>query len=179
MKFFKYNLPAAWIVLVIAVAVSAVFGTNRSVSRLEEETVKAYAVDSTYSGSAKADMIKFADYASQLYAIAEATGCADAAFGSALSELRASMDSPFGSEDAFSDLHSAASLAYNKIVNQSDVTETQKKSAILYYYEMDSTKSRLSNNAEYNKIAAKYNAAIASFPASVFAPGRACAAVFG
>ena len=67
-------------------------------------------------------------------------------------------------KEAADALYGAASMAYNRIINRTDVPDTQRQSAISCFYEIDSTRARLMNHKEYYAAAEKYNRAIRSFP---------------
>ncbi|MBQ2708588.1 MAG: hypothetical protein IJF67_10005, partial [Clostridia bacterium] len=154
-------------------------GAIRSLSSLEKKVEKIYDAGDERGGTVRTDLTRLADYGQNLFAIADALGCADAAFAGAIAALRASIGSPITDEDAVTPLMSAASLSYNRIMALPDVPEAQKNSAVSYFYEMDSTRARLQNNEKYAAAADKYNRALESFPASLFAGGRGQAIVFG
>ncbi len=178
METLKFNRVLAITVMIFVIIASIPCGTIRSVSSLEKKLEKIYNAGDERSGTVRTDLTRLADYGQNLYALAEPLGCADAAFAEAISALRASLDSPITEDDAMTALMSAASLSYNRMMALPEITEAQKNSAVLYFYEMDSTRARLSNNEQYAAAADKYNRAIESFPASLFCGGKEKAILF-
>lgn len=174
MNFLKHNRGAAWCALVIAVIASVILGANLSVSRLEKTLIRIYTEDSDRYGSPKTDLRRLADYGEQLYAISSAVLGENASFRDALAALRNGAEKdPLRQKDAADALYSAASMAYNQIINQSDISDAQRQSAISYFYEIDSTRARLMNHEEYAKAAEKYNRAVTSFPGMLTAQSPA------
>lgn len=165
MKILKYNRPLAWCVLIVIVIAAIPLGANLSVSRLEKKLIRIYEVDSDRYGSPKADLRRLADYGEQLGAIAAATtGEADAIHAAVADLRRLAQENPLRQRAAVDDLYGAASMAYNQIINRTDVPDSQRQSAISCFYEIDSTRTRLMNHKEYYAAAEKYNRAIRSFP---------------
>ena len=165
MKLLKYNRPLAWCVLIVLVIAAMPLGANLSVSRLERNLTRIYEEDSDRYGSPKADLRRMADYGEQLCSIASAVLGEDTSFRAAVTDLRRlAEDDPLRQKEAADALFRAASLAYNKIINRTDVPDAQRQSAISYFYEIDSTRARLMNHEEYYDAAVKYNRAIRSFP---------------
>ena len=134
MKILKYNRPLAWCVLIVIVIAAIPLGANLSVSRLEKDLIRIHEADSDRYGSPKADLRRLAQ------------------------------ENPLRQRDAADDLYGAASMAYNQIINRTDVPDAQRQSAISCFYEIDSTRTRLMNHKEYYAAAEKYNRAIRSFP---------------
>ena len=165
MKLLKYNRPLAWCVLIVLVIAAMPLGANLSVSRLERNLTRIYEEDSDRYGSPKADLRRMADYGEQLCSIASAVLGEDTSFRAAVTDLRRlAQEDPLRQKEAADALFRAASLAYNKIINRTDVPDAQRQSAISYFYEIDSTRARLMNHEEYYAAAVKYNRAIRSFP---------------
>ena len=165
MKLLKYNRPLAWCVLIVLVIAAMPLGANLSVSRLERNLTRIYEEDSDRYGSPKADLRRMADYGEQLCSIASAVLGEDESFRRAVTDLRRlAEDDPLRQKEAADALFRVASLAYNKIINRTDVPDAQRQSAISYFYEIDSTRARLMNHEEYYAAAVKYNRAIRSFP---------------
>ena len=165
MKLLKYNRPLAWCVLIVLVIAAMPLGANLSVSRLERNLTRIYEEDSDRYGSPKADLRRMADYGEQLCSIASAVLGEDTSFRAAVTDLRLlAQEDPLRQKEAADALFRAASLAYNKIINRTDVPDAQRQSAISYFYEIDSTRARLMNHEEYYAAAEKYNRAIRSFP---------------
>lgn len=180
--FIRFNRPAAAAVLTVVVLAGVPLGAVRSVHALERRVETAYTDGSSKYGTPKADLSKLAEYAEQLYSIASANGCDGEGTGSMkphIDALRQSLASPIADTDALTPLMSAASLAYNRLLNDEALSDAQKNSAISYFYEMDSIRMRLQNNEEYAAAAQKYNGALRSFPASLFCGGMDDAITFG
>jgi hypothetical protein len=177
--FIQYNRTAAAAALILVILAAVPLGTVRSVNALERKVEKLYDSGDREGGSVRSDLARMADYGQNLFAIADAIGCADPSFSSALSDLRAALGSPIMPADSADALMSAASLTYNRILSLPDLSETQKNSAISYFYEMDSTRMRLQNNEAYARAADRYNDALDSFPASLFCLGKSPAITFG
>ena len=178
MEILKFNRPLA-IAVMIAVIIAAIpCGALRSVSALERKTERIYEEGDKRDGTVRTDLTKLAEYAQNLYAAAEPLGCADAAFAEAIRAMQTSLDTPM-TEDTLTPLMNAASLSYNRIMANTALTEAQKNSAVLYFYEMDAIRARLRNNDAYADAARKYNRAIDSFPASLFCGGKDKAMTFG
>ena len=178
MEILKFNRPLAIAVMILLIAAAIPCGVLRSVSALERKTERIYAEGDERDGTVRTDLTKLAEYAQNLYAAAEPLDCADAAFAEALRAMQASLDTPM-TEDMLTPLMNAASLAYNRIMAHPTLTEAQKNSAILYFYEMDAIRARLRNNDAYADAAQKYNRAIDSFPASLFCGSKDKAMTFG
>ncbi len=178
MEILKFNRILAIAVLITVIIAAIPCGAIRSVSALENKVETIYSEGDERNGTVRTDLTKLADYAQNLYALAEPLGCADAGFADAVSAVQASLDSPI-TEDTLTPLMNAASLAYNRIMAHPALTEAQKNSAVLYFYEMDAVRARLQNNEKYADAARKYNRAIESFPASLFCRGKDKAIVFG
>lgn len=179
METLKFNRVLAIAVMILVIAAAIPCGVIRSVSSLERKVDKIYDAGDERYGTVRTDLTRLADYGQNLYALAEPLNCADAAFAEAVTALRSTIGSPITDEDAVTALMSAASLSYNRMMALPDITETQKNSAVLYFYEMDSTRARLQNNRQYAAAAQKYNRAIESFPASLFCGGKDKAMIFG
>ena len=177
MEILKFNRPLAIAVMILVIAAAIPCGAIRSVASLESKVEKIYDAGDDRNGTVRTDLTRLADYGQNLYAIAEPLGCADAAFADAITALRSTIGSPM-TEDVLTPLMSAASLAYNRMMALPTLTEEQKNSAVLYFYEMDSTRLRLGNNEQYDAAAQKYNRAIESFPASLFCSGKDRAMLF-
>ena len=165
MKLLKYNRPLAWCVLIVLVIAAIPLGANLSVARLDDTLTRIYEEDSDRYGSPKADLRRMADYGEQLCSIASAVLGEDTSFRAAVTDLRRlAEDDPLRQKEAADALYGAASMAYNRIINRTDVPDTQRQSAISCFYEIDSTRARLMNHKEYYAAAEKYNRAIRSFP---------------
>lgn len=176
MQFFKYNRKVAWLLLVVTIAFSLVFGVYRSVAQLESKTERIYRTDSAQYGSAQADIAKTVNYARELYSITTAAFGENAALHDAITALDKAKDSPIGQDGLLSALHQEAAIAYNRITNDSSLPESSKTSATLYFYEITSTMARLSGNRDYADAAERYNRLCTSFPGSL--TGRAPAATY-
>ena len=176
-KFFKYNRGAAIGALVLLIVLSVFLGINRTVSSYKNNVINAF---SKTDNSVSADLQKYGDYANQLYAIASANGCSVDQLKNSLTKLDAS--DPFGGADqAVKNISSAAAVVYAELSAKTNVDDQQMRSATSYYYEMDSTVSRIKNNTDYNNKAKKYNKAANAFPATmivVFTDTTDDAAVF-
>ena len=176
-KFFKYNVGAAIGALVLIILLTVFLGINRTVSSYKNSVINAF---SKSDNSVSADLQKYGDYANQLYAIASANGCNVTEFKNSLSKLNAK--DPFGGADyALRNISSSAAVVYNELSAKQNVDDQQMRSATSYYYEMDSTVSRIKNNTDYNNKAKKYNKAANAFPATmivVFTDTTYDAAVF-
>lgn len=163
MKFFTHNRGAAVAALVVAIALSLVFGTYRSTGALEK---KAEAVFSESGGAA--DMAVFLDAASQIGAIWSAVMGSDdtsATFDALYAEANVSY--PIASASAASSLRYHVAVMYNMLANGNDMTDAQAITAKRYYYDMLNAWTMLCENDEYKKSAEKYNNAIAHFPANL------------
>lgn len=178
METLKFNRVLAITVMILVIAAAIPCGVIRSVNALERKVEKIYDAGDERNGTVRTDLTRLADYGQNLYALAEPLGCADAAFAEAVTALRGTIGSPITDGDAITALMSAASLAYNRMMALPEITESQKNSAVLYFYEMDSTRARLQNNEQYAAAARKYNRAIESFPASLFCSGKESAITF-
>ena len=176
--FLKYNRTAAIAALIVVILAAVPLGTLRSVGSLQRKVEKIYDTGDNKNGTVRTDLTRLSDYGQNLYAIADSLGCADANFADSVAALRASLDSPLMETDTVTALMSAASLSYNRILNAPDIPESQKNSAISYFYEMDSTRARLQNNKEYESAALRYNDAIETFPASLFCSAKDPAVTF-
>ncbi|MBE6562017.1 MAG: hypothetical protein E7662_12925 [Ruminococcaceae bacterium] len=178
METLKFNRVLAITVMILVIAAAIPCGVIRSVNALERKVEKIYDAGNERNGTVRTDLTRLADYGQNLYALAEPLGCADAAFAEAVTVLRGTIGSPITDGGATTALMSAASLAYNRIMALPEITESQKNSAVLYFYEMDSTRARLQNNEQYAAAARKYNRAIESFPASLLCGGKEPAITF-
>lgn len=178
METLKFNRVLAIAVLILVIAAAIPCGVLRSVSALENKVETVYDEGDKRDGTVRTDLTKLAEYAQNLYAAAEPAGCADTAFAEAIRFLQASLGTPM-TEDTLTPLMNAASLTYNRIMAHPALSEAQKNSAVLYFYEMDAIRARLRNNDAYADAARKYNRAIDSFPASLFCGGKDKAMIFG
>lgn len=165
MNFIKYNRAAAWCALIVIILTAIPLGANLSVNRLEKSLIRIYEEDSPRYGSPRADLRRLADYGEQLSSIASAVLGEDASFRDEVDDLRRLGESdPLRQKEAADALFRAASMAYNRIIGTDGVSDSQKQSAIAYFYEMDSTRARLMNHEEFADAAVKYNRAVTSFP---------------
>lgn len=178
METLPYNRALAIAVMLLVIAAAIPCGAIRSVSSLERKTETVYNEGNDRYGTVRTDLTKLADYGQNLYAVAEPLDCADAGFAEAVRALQSSIGSPM-TEDTVTPLMNAASLAYNRIMAQPTLSEAQKNSAVLYFYEMEAIRTRLQNNETYADAVRKYNKAIASFPASLFCGGKEKVILFG
>lgn len=173
-NFFKYNRVAAIGALVLIVALSIFGGVNRTVYSYKSKAEKAFSASDT---SASSDLKKYADFASQLSAIARSNGTDTSALDKSIAELDTT--SPFkGGDRAAEAIRSSSSVVFAELSAKKDVDEQQMRSATSFYYEMDSVITRLKNNKEYGNAARRYNKAIHSFPANILTGARDDAAVF-
>lgn len=176
-KFFKYNRGAAIGALVLIIVISVFLGINKTVSSYKNGVINAF---SKTGNSVSADLRKYGDYANQLCAIASANGCSVDQLKNSLSKLDAT--DPFcGADNAVKNISSSAAVVYAELSAKTNVDDQQMRSATSYYYEMDSTVSRIKNNTDYNNKAKKYNRAANAFPATmivVFTDTTDDAAVF-
>lgn len=177
-KLLKYGRTAAIIALILVIPLSIFIGCNRTVSGLARDVRKAYE-NGGDDGVAYADMKKFAGYAENLSAIAASNGLANETYEKALATLRTDAATPFSSSTAAEEVYAQGSLLYNKLLTETEISEEQRNSAILYFAEMASARKRLANNDTYNDAARKYNDVLASFPAAFITVGRKSAVVFG
>ena len=168
MKGFKNSRPFAAICLAVVIALSVLLGGLRSVKRLEKKAVNAYYTDYTNYGEADEDIKKLNRYASMLYSLCEACGCAVQDFGATVDAFDKTAGDPYLSDDLYQSLFNLSTLSYNVLINSNRATEQQRTSAKQYLYEIESTIRRLDNNDGYNAAAQKYNAAIGSFPVRLF-----------
>lgn len=168
----KYNRPLAFAALVIIVALSIVLGCVRTLSSLENRVDKLYS-----STKAMSDVTDLYGYASKIQAGAKAAGLDTAKLDDALEELSKTSSDPTALSDTVNAVFSESSILYSDISYSGKVADMTSLTA--YMAEIESTMMRLQNNTKYNEAALKYNRAIDSFPASVFALGRKSAAVFG
>ncbi len=175
MNTLRHNRPLAVAALVLITALSLVLGTMRSVAALAAKTEKVYAKDSDKYGSPKADLPNIVKWAGDLNAISVATDSGD--LTPEISALRDALSSPVGQGDKALALYTAASAAYGRITANKDVSEAQRNSATLAFYDIRSTMERLKGNEDYHRAAEKYNSAIGAFPGSLL--GRKPAAEYG
>ena len=173
MQFLKYNRGAASAALAVLVILSVLLGVNRSVSSLAGKVEDAY-IDT----QVQSDLTKYVGYARQFAAAAEALYGKDAALTSAIEELNGALTTPIGMGDRLDAVSTLAAAVYYKLNLDEKADETVKKSAIAYFYEMQSTEMRLANNEDYAGRANKYNDAIRGLPVSLLSPGRKPAATF-
>ncbi len=162
MNTIRHNIPLAVAALVLIVVLALVLGTVRSVSSLAGKAEKLYAKESDTYGSPKKDLTKIVEWSTELNAISVAAGCGE--FTDEIGALRDTLASPVGQGNSALALYTAASSAYARITAKKDITEDQEKSATLYFYDIQSTMTRLKSNEDYRRAAEKYNAAIRSFP---------------
>ncbi len=174
MHFLKYNRRAAIAALLVIILLSVVGGVNRSVASLARKAEDAYTETKVY-----ADLTDYVSYAQNFAAAHSALYGEDAALRHAIDALGKALVSPTAMTDELKTLSSLAASAYYKLSLDKTADETVKRSAMAYYYEMQSTEMRLNNNTEYKNRAMKYNTAICSFPASLLASGRKPAVLFG
>ena len=167
MKQLLKSRPFAAICLAAVILLSVFLGGFRSVKKLEKKAYNAYYTDFSY-GDAGEDMKKMSRYATMLYAVCQACGCADEGFAEVVDRFDRSVGDPYLPEELFNSLFHTCSIAYNVLINSLDATEQQIVSAKQYYYEIDSISRRLANNSGYNEAAKKYNKALDSFPVSLF-----------
>ena len=168
MKHLMNSRPFAALCLAVVILLSVVIGGFRSVKKLEKKAYQAYFTDFAEYGEANDDMKKMNRYVAMLYALCEASGCADERFAKAADEFDKTVGEPYMETALYEELFQSASLSYNILINNSSATDQQKTSAKQYYYEIDSIVKRLSNNAVYNNYAIKYNKAISSYPVKLF-----------
>lgn len=173
MQFFKYNRGAATAALAAVVILSILLGVNRSIASLAGKVEDAYTDTEVQS-----DLTKYVTHARSFAAAAAALYGENAALTAAIDALDDALDSPFAALDRVSDIETAAAAVYYTLQLDTEAEESVKRSATAYYYEMQSTVQRLGNNADYQKRADTYNAAIRAFPASLIAPGRLPAVTF-
>lgn len=178
-KQLKYGRAAAVVTLILVIPLSILFGCNRTVASMARAVKKAYEQGTEEYGVAYADMKKFANYGENLAAIGEAYGVSGENYENALKTLKTDAATPFSSSTAAEDVYAEASLVYNKLLTETDISEEQKNSAILYFAEMTSARKRLANNKAYNDKAREYNDVLASFPAALLTFGRDSAVIFG
>ncbi len=174
-KFFKYNVGAAIGALVLIIVLSVTVGVFRTVGSYKNRVEREFS--SLSSGSAAEDLRSYETYAKKFSALAASLGADTSALDRALSEY--AYTTPFGGVRAELDAVSGEADAVYAAVNAMKEADSDTvRSVVSYYYEMTSTVQRLQNNASYNNAAVKYNKAISTFPASVFAAGKKPAAVF-
>lgn len=177
-EFFKHNRGAAFCALAVIIVLSVFLGTLRSVNGLEKKVGKFYSDSTSKYVSVSSDLGKLRSYATDLFAVADAHGCADKDFSDALRNLSDVISSPFGQENAVKDLVTAANTAYRHLAAADGVSDAEMTTAKLNFYDIDASFKRLINNSDYNKAAQKYNSAVNSFPASIIVVGKSDAAVF-
>ena len=170
---FWENRPLAWVGLALIVLLAIFLGANRTVASLSGKVEKAYTERTEAYGSVAEDLGKYADYASRLSSLA---GDGGEELRKALSLFDEEKSSPFGVTHGIDPVHRAAAAVYQTL--QTSGEEETAKKATLYFYEMDSTRMRLRNNASYARAAARYNAAVKGFPASLLTFGRKEAVTF-
>ncbi len=166
MKQLMKSRPFAALCLAVVILLSVFLGGLRSVKRIEKKAYNAYYTD-LGSGDAGEDMKKMSRYASMLAAVCEAGGSAAPDFRATADAFDKTVGEPYIDASLYESLFEDATLSYNLLINNPNAQEQEKISAKQYYYEIDATMKRLSNNTEYNGIARKYNQAIRSFPVSL------------
>jgi len=168
----KYNRPLAFAALIIIVALSVVLGTFRTLSGFENK------VDTLYTSTkAMSDVSDLYGYAAKIVAGAKAAGLDTTKLDAALEELSKNSTDPRALGDCVNVIFSEASILYSDLSYSGEAQDMTSLTA--YMAEIESTMMRLKNNKEYNNAAIKYNSAIKSFPASLFALGKKSAVVFG
>lgn len=161
----RHNRPLAIVALAVIVLLSLVLGTLRSAASLGRKTERAYVRESGEYGSAKNDLTKLVELSAELNVISAAAGTGE--LTAEIEALRKGLASPVGQGDAALALYTAASAAYGRITGSKDVPEEFRNSATLYFYDIQSTWTRLKGNEDYRRAAEKYNGAIRSFPLSL------------
>ena len=166
MKKLRKSRPFAAVSLAVIILLSVFLGGLRSVKHLEKKAYNAYYSD-TGSGDAGEDMKKMSRYASMLASLCESADSATAEFRNCADQFDKTVGEPYIDESLYESLFENATLSYNLLINNPLAKEQQKISAKQYYYEIDATMRRLSNNSEYNGMALKYNKALNAFPVSL------------
>lgn len=174
MYFLKYNRRAAIAALAVIILLSSVIGANRSVSSLARKTETAYTETKVLD-----DLTDYVSYAQSFAAAYGALYGEDTALTDAIAAMGNAVGSPTAMTNELKNLSALCASAYYKLSLDQSADETVKRSATAYYAEMQSTEMRLGNNTEYKSRAITYNSAINTFPASLLAPGRKPAVLFG
>ena len=168
MKKLMNSRPFAALCLAVVIVLSVLLGGFRSVKKVQKKAYEAYYTDFFLYGEASSDMKKMSRYASKLYAVCSACGCADSEFADVVDKFDKAVGEPYLSEDLYESLFHLSSISYNLLSISDEATEQQKRSAKQYFSEMDATDKRLSRNNSYNQAAENYNKAISGFPANLF-----------
>lgn len=164
MKGLKNSRPFAAVCLAVVILLSVFLGGLRSVKHLEKKAYNAYFADDARYGEAAEDIKKLDRYASMLYSLCEACGCAEQDFGAVVDAFDKAAGDPYVSTELYKTLFNVSVLSYNVLIVSPVASDQQKTSAKQYLYEMESTVKRLENNQAYNTAAKKYNAAIGGVP---------------
>lgn len=171
----QYNRKLASALLVVAVVLSLIFGTVRSINSLSSDVVKSYTNGSKTYGTVKSDMTKLISQAGELLSIYTAvigTDDSSSSLASAISDLNNCIDNPMDKQFSPSvvNLKNYASSIYYKLEITKEIENTQEYiSSVAYYREIQSTLMRIENNKDYMNAVKKYNNAISSFPGTVVA----------
>ena len=164
MKNLKNSRPFAALCLAVIIVLSVFLGGLRAVKKVEKKAYNAYYSYDENFGKASDDIKKLSRYASMLYAVCEAGGCAEEDFGVAVDRFDKSAGEPYVSQELYNSLYYLCSFDYNLLVNGPNVDEQLKTSAKQYYYEIEAIVKRLAKNETYNNAAKKYNSAISGYP---------------
>ncbi len=164
-KIFKYNRPLAVIALAAVVVLALVVGPIRTLSGYENKLERVYD-----SSKAMSDLMDLHGYATKISSTGSIMGVDTAQLEKALKALNDSIYDPTGLGNSVTEVYTQVGLVYSAI--------DADTSTVAYMREIDSTMMRLKHNDSYNDAAAKYNEAIKSFPASIFAIGKDSAPLF-
>ena len=167
MKGLKNSRPFAAFCLAVVILLSVLLGGLRSVKKLEKRAYNAYYTEYEDYGKADEDIRKLNRYAAMLYSLCLSCNCAEEEFALTVDSFDKKAGDPYLSAELYHSLFNLSSLAYNMLINSPYASDQQKTSAKQYFYEMESTMRRLSNNGGYNDAAKKYNRALQSFPMSL------------
>ncbi len=162
---FKYNRPLAVIALVIVVTLALVVGPIRTLSSYESKLERVYD-----SSKAMSDLMDLHGYATKISSAGSIMGVDTAQLEKSLKALNDSIYDPTGLGNSVTEVYTQAGLVYAAL--------DADTSTVAYMREIDSTMMRLKHNDSYNDAAEKYNSAIKSFPASIFALGKKAAPLF-